>query len=151
MKLIGWGAAAREMLQRKRLESKVDDSRIENARLRVENRALREEGRHERGQMQQLLASLERIGDGRRRGRARGIVAIAMAAGGAYVLGARAGRDRYEQIARRWERWRTRGRRSINGAMRELEEVRGRVDSSEPTEVSTVPTTGMNAHAVGPA
>jgi hypothetical protein len=143
MKLIDRGGAARELLHRKRLEGKIDDARVENERLRAENHVLREEGRHERGEMQQLVAAMGRDGERRPLGRTRRFVALAAAAGGAYVLGARAGRERYEQILRRWRRLRAQSRRSIGAATRELDTDRG--------EDGTVTTSALDGRAVGPA
>jgi hypothetical protein len=149
MKLIERGMEAREMLRHKRLEHKVDEAWRENGRLKAENHALREEGRRERSEMDRLLSALERVGEPHRR-RGRGLAAVVMAAGGAYVLGARAGRDRYEQIASGWERLRSRGRRSLGEARRDAaRDASAGVSSSD--DAGPAPTWGMNARAAGPA
>jgi len=71
-----------------RLESKFEGADREVLRLRAENDALRE--------------AIE--GARPKRHRVRRITALAMAAGGAYVLGAKAGPERYEQLRGKWTR-----------------------------------------------
>lgn len=111
MEIMDRASEARQMLQRKRLEDKVLDARQEAERLRVENRALQEEARRERGELERLLEAVERISahaNGRSH-RLRRAVALLAAAGGAYILGAKAGRTRYAQIVDRWSRLRSKG------------------------------------------
>jgi hypothetical protein len=69
-----------------RLESKYEDADREVLRLRAENDALRE------------------AIDGARpkKHRIRRLATLAVAAGGAYVVGAKAGRERYEQLRQKW-------------------------------------------------
>ena len=112
MEIIERASEARQMLQRKRLEDKVSDSRAEAERLRIENRALQEEARRERGELERLLEAVERLSartNGGSSHRLRRGVTLIVAAGGAYVLGAKAGRARYAQIVDRWSRLRSKG------------------------------------------
>jgi hypothetical protein len=69
-----------------RLESKYEGADREVLRLRAENDALRE------------------AIDGTRpkKHRLRRLTTLAVAAGGAYVLGTKAGRERYEQLRQKW-------------------------------------------------
>jgi hypothetical protein len=151
MKLIERVAASRETLQRKRLEHKIDDSEAEKERLRVENRSLREAVGREHDDMQHLISAVGRIGDDRRRSRARKIGAIAAAAAGAYVLGARAGRERYEQIARRWGRLGMHARRSTAEAKRELDGMRHQAAVKAKRDEVSMQASGVNSHTAGPA
>jgi prefoldin subunit 5 len=69
-----------------RLESKYEGADREVLRLRAENDALRE--------------SMDTTRP--RKHRIRRLTTLAVAAGGAYVLGAKAGRERYEQLRQKW-------------------------------------------------
>ena len=150
MKLIEMVAASRETLQRKRLGNKFDDTKAENERLRVENRSLRAAASREHDDMQRLISAVGLIGD-RRPGRARKIGAIAAAAAGAYVLGARAGRERYEQIARRWGRLRMHARRSTAEEKRELDGMRHQAAVKAKRGEVSMQASGVNSHTAGPA
>jgi hypothetical protein len=84
------------------VENRLDKVDRENDRLKHEVRMLRDDLQEERGALQRALDALARdehvtvTTKGRkRRGRFLRIIAIG---GGAYLLGARAGRERYEQI-----------------------------------------------------
>lgn len=111
----------REAAQRKRLEHTLEDTRQDNERLRAENRALLDETRRERGELERVFDALERFAanDGRRPSRIRRGTALVVAAGGAYVLGAKAGRERFDQISAWWDRMRERGARVNAGTVGE--------------------------------
>lgn len=103
------GSAARA----KARDVQLDRAATEQARLRVENEALRdrlEESAHERGRwmsiMERLADSMPEIADDHEerpsKHRLRRLLVLSGAAGSAYVLGAKAGRERYEQIRAWW-------------------------------------------------
>lgn len=86
------------------------DTRLERAdrdreRLRSENDALRSRLETADEERERWLSTIEGIAkrpsDGRKH-RVRGLFVLATAAASAYVLGAKAGRARYEQIRARW-------------------------------------------------
>jgi septal ring factor EnvC (AmiA/AmiB activator) len=83
-------------------ESRLDKFDRENDRLKHEVRMLREDLREERGSLERALDALKRdehvtvhTKAPKRRGRLLRTIVIG---GGAYVLGTRAGRERYDQI-----------------------------------------------------
>jgi hypothetical protein len=87
-----------------RLESKYDDADREVLRLRAENDALREA-------IDSTRPKKHRI---------RRLTTLAVAAGGAYVIGAKAGRERYEQLREKWSSMRgatTDGFETASGAV----------------------------------
>jgi len=93
---------AANRLQRRRLEMKTDSLDRTNDDLERELRATRTQLDQERSTREQLLDALtsapagkEKVVVKKRRGRLLRAVVIG---GGAYVLGARAGHERYEQI-----------------------------------------------------
>jgi len=100
-----------EKARERRMESRLDKVDRENDRLKHEVKLLREDLHEERGSLQQALDALKRdehvtvqTKAPKRRGR---LLRAAVIGGGAYLLGARAGRERYEQIvqkARDWKR-----------------------------------------------
>ena len=119
--------SARESINRKRLENKLDDARQVNARLDAENRALHDESGRERGEIERLLAALEGLSAGTtsttqpkpKRHRLRRTMTLAVAAGGAYVMGAKAGRERFEQIKDWWLRTSSKGMRAKDDTIEE--------------------------------
>jgi hypothetical protein len=106
------GDRARERMTHARLE-KLDR---DNERLRGEVAMLREDLQEERDALKEAVKAL---GDDRpsvRTGRRPHVVRTIVVAGTAYVLGTRAGRERYEQIVRRF--------REMRDAMRGAREER---------------------------
>lgn len=92
------GDRARERIT----ESRMDKFDRENDRLKHEVRMLRDDLREERGSLERALDALKRdehvtvhTKSPKRRGRLLRTIVIG---GGAYVLGTRAGRERYDQI-----------------------------------------------------
>ncbi|HEX6130488.1 MAG TPA: hypothetical protein VF044_02100 [Actinomycetota bacterium] len=91
-----------EKMQARRLEMKSETLDRENERLRAEMRAVREELEQERETRTELLDTLRSMPKGKVKVKKRGgMLRMLVVGGGAYVLGTRAGRERYEQI-RSW-------------------------------------------------
>lgn len=85
-----------ERLRERRVEGRIDDLDRENVRLRTEVSQLRSDLDHERSLLRTALGRRSRpTVVKKRRG---GIVRTALVGGGAYVLGTRAGRERYDQL-----------------------------------------------------
>jgi len=90
-----------DRIQEKRLHDKVEDLDKENGRLRAQVQLLSgnlQEERHEHDQLVDLLKAKPTKVKVKRR---VGILRVAAVGGAAYVLGAKAGRERYERI-RTW-------------------------------------------------
>ena len=87
---------AKSMVKERWLDRRVDKLSKENERLREAVGELREDLDEAEGRSKETLAALSKT---RRPGRMKWIVL----AGGAYVLGAKAGRGRYEQL-KSWAR-----------------------------------------------
>jgi hypothetical protein len=81
----------------------------ENDRLKVENSSLREQTDQDRDRIDRILDSLDDVTTAPKRHRLRRLMTLSIAAGGAYVMGAKAGRERYEQIRNWWADRRTQG------------------------------------------
>ncbi len=81
----------------------------ENDRLKVENSSLREQTDQDRDRIERILDSLDDVTTAPKRHRLRRLMTLSIAAGGAYVMGAKAGRERYEQIRNWWADRRTQG------------------------------------------
>jgi hypothetical protein len=128
-----------DRVQTRRLESKRESLDRDNERLRTELRTIRDELERERGARDELLHALKKQGNGttmkadkvkvktKRRG---GFLRMLVVGGGAYILGTRAGRERYEQI----KGWASDMRERVRG---------GGEDEWGPA--SAGPTTGMTA------
>ena len=101
--------SARNSFTRKRLEHNLDRVREDNSELSIEKKALEERSRQDRDEIDRILGALERVSAKGRRHRVRGLAALTLAAGGAYVMGAKAGRERFDQIKGWWERARACG------------------------------------------
>jgi hypothetical protein len=91
------GSRARERIVHSRME-KLDR---ENERLRTEVTILRDDLDEERGSLKDALKGLEAHQPAVREDRKPHVLRTLLIAGGAYVLGTRAGRERYEQIAQK--------------------------------------------------
>ena len=121
------GDRARERIT----ESRLDKFDRENDRLKHEVRMLREDLHEERGSLERALDALKRdehvtvhTKAPKRRGRLLRVIVIG---GGAYLLGARAGRERYEQIMEKV--------RSMSSAARDRATGENRSwESSTPTD-----------------
>jgi hypothetical protein len=86
----------------------------ENQRLKVENSTLRDQSDQDRDRMERLLDSLEDVTAKPKKHRLRRLMTLTVAAGGAYMMGAKAGRERYEQMKGWWADRRTRGVDRVN-------------------------------------
>ena len=127
VEIIDRAVSARDALDRKRLEHKLEDVRHENERLSVENRTLHEETRREQGQLERIMDALESISanGSKRPHRIRRTLTLMVAAGGAYVIGARAGRDRFDQIKAWWKRARPQSMRFDPGELETTSDTSG--------------------------
>jgi G3E family GTPase len=95
-------------------ERHTDHLERENDRLKVENATLRSQTEREADQIERLLDSLESSNSGPKKHRLRRLMTLTVAAGGAYVMGAKAGRERYEQIKNWWAERRSNGMGRVN-------------------------------------
>ena len=89
------------------LKERTQDMRMEkiereNAELKHENKLLQTQAEEDRESRERVLSLLDRV-DVTPRKKRRGGLRVLIFAGAAYVLGARAGRERYEQIRRWWD------------------------------------------------
>lgn len=86
-------------------EARLDSARDVNDRLKTENSILKEELDRTRSERERALETLERFATPpkakAKKHRVRRFLTLTTAAGAAYVVGAKAGRERYEQI-RTW-------------------------------------------------
>jgi FtsZ-binding cell division protein ZapB len=91
------------------LKAKANQARSEkleqsNEELKRENTLLRQQLKEDGASRDRMLALLDRMKTTPRKRKRGGWVRTLVVAGAAYVLGARAGRERYEQIRRSWSR-----------------------------------------------
>ena len=96
--------ALTETAKNRWVEDRNDRIERDNDRLRVENQALKGEMDRDRERLSTLLDALESTPptNGMKSHRLRRVFTLTAAAAGAYVMGAKAGRQRYEQIRQRW-------------------------------------------------
>lgn len=102
MGIIEKGEDVRDAVQLHRLEAKLDRARSELGSTDARNQELREQLDRERAIVRSVTAAS-------RPHRLRRVVVLAAAAGGAYVAGTAAGRERYRQIRERFDRVKNRG------------------------------------------
>ncbi len=81
----------------------------ENERLKVENSGLRDQTDRDRERMERILGSLDDATATPKKHRIRRLMTLSVAAGSAYVLGAKAGRERYDQLKGWWAERRNQG------------------------------------------
>ena len=86
----------------------------ENDRLKMENAALRGQTEREQDKIEKILDSLESSASGPKKHRIRRLMTLSVAAGGAYMMGAKAGRERYDQIKQWWAERRNGGMDRVN-------------------------------------
>jgi hypothetical protein len=103
----------RDQMHGRRIEGKLDNSQQENLRLKTEARALHDQLRDDRSDLSKVLSAIERSNARPPRHRLRRFVTLAAAAGGAYVMGAKAGRQRYDDIRDGWRRMARNGRSRV--------------------------------------
>ncbi len=85
-------------LKERMLGKRIEKLSQETVALKEQAKALKSEIAAERASEAQMLKALK--GRGKKRG--RGVLRLSLAAGVAYLLGAKAGRSRYEQIRGWW-------------------------------------------------
>ncbi len=90
-------------------EAKLEKADRERERLRTENELMRERIDRTEGELTRALGAIDDMAksDGRaerkpRKHRIRRLFVLGAAAGSAYVMGAKAGRERYESMRRWW-------------------------------------------------
>jgi hypothetical protein len=91
------------------MKDKVMDARMDsltraNDELKVENELLREELDGDRKTRDRMMSLLDRLDVEARPKRRIGLFRLVVIGGAAYVLGAKAGRQRYDQIRAWWQK-----------------------------------------------
>jgi hypothetical protein len=102
MGIIDKSEDVRNAVQLHRLEAKLDRARSELGTVDAKNQELREQLDRERTMVRSVTATP-------RHHSLRRVFVLAAAAGGAYVAGTAAGRERYRQIRERFDRMKDRG------------------------------------------
>jgi hypothetical protein len=97
-------------LRERRTNSRIDHLDEENQRLRTELRSMRSTLDRERSDREEILDALKGKPKTVVKKKRGGLVRMAVIGGGAYVLGSRAGRERYEQIVAWARQMKDRGR-----------------------------------------
>jgi hypothetical protein len=90
-------------------EAKLESATERNERLRMRNELLNEELKQERSERDRILEALEKVGSQKKTHRLRGFFMLSTAAAAAYVMGSKAGTERYEQLRSWWNDMRQRG------------------------------------------
>jgi hypothetical protein len=99
----------RRMYMRDRAEHKLDDALRDNARLEQTNELLKQELERDDRERDQIWSAVQTGMRGRRRsGWFLRTLVLGAGVGAAYVVGAKAGRGRYEEIVSWWDRMRGR-------------------------------------------
>ncbi len=107
-------SALTESAKQRLAEKHADALERENDRLKVENSTLRGQTDSDRDRMDRILSSLDEMQSTPSKHRLRRLMTLSAAAGGAYVLGAKAGRERYDQLRGWWGERRTNGMDRMN-------------------------------------
>jgi hypothetical protein len=99
-----------ERIRDRRAAARLENTEHENDVLRTELRALRADASRQRAEREELMDVLKDGGAVRTNGSSRrgGLLRLLIIGGGAYVLGTRAGRERYDQITDWFGRMKTR-------------------------------------------
>jgi len=90
-------------------ERHAENLERENERLKVENSGLRDQTDRDRERMERILDSLDDATASPKKHRIRRLMTLSVAAGSAYVLGAKAGRERYDHLKSWWSERRNQG------------------------------------------
>jgi hypothetical protein len=103
-------------LKERMLDKRIEKLSQENAALKEQAKALSSEMEAERATQSQMLKALKGPGH---RGQRRGVrvLRLSLATGVAYILGAKAGRRRYDQISRWWASIRDRTQTQAGGPL----------------------------------
>ncbi|HEU4529121.1 MAG TPA: hypothetical protein VFT80_14470 [Actinomycetota bacterium] len=109
MKVTNRLSDAADTLRERRLRMKAESLDEQNREMKTEVRALRDELDRERDARAQMLDALQHIKPAKVKVKRRGgMLRLIVIGGTAYVLGAKAGRERYEEIRRWWSDMRER-------------------------------------------
>jgi FtsZ-binding cell division protein ZapB len=109
MDLKDRASALTESAKHRMAEKHAESLERENDRLKVEVSALRDQSDRDADRMERILDSLDEATTTPKKHRLRRLMTLSMAAGSAYVLGAKAGRERYDQLRSWWSERRTTG------------------------------------------
>ena len=113
----------RRMYMRDRAEHKLDDALRDNVRLEQANELLKQELDREDRERDHLWSAMETGMRGRRRsGWFRRTLVLGASVGTAYVIGAKAGRGRYEEIVSWFDRMRGRASMMQDDMQRSMSE-----------------------------
>jgi hypothetical protein len=123
-----------DRMRERRMEGRLDDLDRENVRLRTEVSQLRSDLDHERSLLSDAMGGLSRKPTVVKKKRRGGLLRTALVGGGAYLLGTRAGRERYDQIMG----WVDRKRQAMTN--RSEDEWTGETTTVSPSTPSTTPT-----------
>ena len=119
-----------ERFRDRRAAARLENTEHENDVLRTEVRALRADASRQRAEREELMDVLKEGGavtNGRSRG---GLLRLVIIGGAAYVLGAKAGRERYEQIANWVGRMKTRAEEMRGQSEDKVVQVRDSMEAS---------------------
>jgi uncharacterized protein YjbJ (UPF0337 family) len=113
----------RRMYMRDRVESKLDDALRDNVRLEQANELLKQELERDDRERDHMWSAVESGMRGRKRsGWFRRTLFLGAGIGAAYVVGAKAGRGRYEEIISWWDRMRGRATQMQGDVQRSVSE-----------------------------
>ena len=114
MDLKDRASALTETAKHRLAERHTEALERENDRLKMENDTLRGQTDRDQERMERILESLDDATASPKKHRIRRLMSLSVAAGGAYVIGAKAGRERYDQIRTWWAERRTNGVDRVN-------------------------------------
>jgi hypothetical protein len=131
-------------------EAKLESATERNERLRMKNELLSEELKQERVERDRILEALEKVGSQKKTHKMRGFFMLSTAAAAAYVLGSKAGTERYEQLRSWWTDMRQRGNGNMDawaGQARETasQASQGMTRMGEQTPAATIQEKGAQA------
>ena len=128
----------RDTWRERRLRSRNEDLDQENRMMRSTMRTLQEELEHEREARSEILRAMQGMKPEtikvKRRG---GLLRLIVVGGTAYVIGAKAGRERYEEIRAWWDRLRSRDART-DGTDPSTGDVAARAGADEDVDAGAV-------------
>jgi hypothetical protein len=133
-----------DRVRERRTTTKIQDLDRENHELRTEMRSLRAELDRQRSDRDELMDALKARRVTRVTKKRGGLVRTVVVGGGAYLLGAKAGRERYEQAMEWFHKMRNRGEDAMEDVRRGETTV---LDESRP---STTPSSTVRPRASAP-
>lgn len=100
MDVMDRASSIKDEIKSRRLESRAEHAQQQLDRLKMENETLKSEVDRDHERIESLLEGLQDVvkPPSGSKHRLRRLMTLTIAAAGAYVMGAKAGRDRYEQI-----------------------------------------------------